>query len=184
MYRTVVEESPKNMAIMDVFSRLVQERIIFIDDVIDSDLANGVIAQMLYLDSKSTEPINVYINSPGGNVYDGLAIYDVSKLLKSRVNTVCIGLAASMGALLMLMGKERSATKHSRIMFHSPSNQITGKIEEIKIDYEQTVEVKEEMYKIIKDNTNIQEDIEELFKFDTWYNSQKALESGILTKIL
>ena len=125
--RTIVEERQKNVAVMDVFSRLIQERIIFIDDVIDDDLANGVIAQLLHLDSlDKKKPINIYINTPGGGVYSGLAIYDIAKLISAPIRTVCIGMAASMGVPLMLMGTERCATKHSRIMIHQPMGGTGG----------------------------------------------------------
>lgn len=181
--RTIVEERAKNIVVMDVFSKLVQERIIFIDEPINSELANGVIAQMLYLDSISKEPINVYINTPGGSVYDGLAIYDVSKLIKSPIKTVCIGLAASMGAVLMLMGSERGATKHSRIMLHQPSSAAIGTSDEIQIVHEELQKLKAEIYQIVEENTKLT-NVEQLFKLDTWYTASEALECGLLTKIL
>jgi ATP-dependent Clp protease protease subunit len=181
--RTIVEEKPGNIAIMDVFSKLAQERIIFIDSHIDEELANGVIAQMLYLDSLSNDPISLYINSPGGSVYDGLAIYDVAEIIKSPVNTVCIGMAASMGAILMLIGKERSITKHARIMLHQPSGGAIGTVEDIKISYEQIEKLKKEMYEIVESKTSIT-NAEELFRNDVWYTAKEALEKGLVTKIL
>lgn len=181
--RTIVEERAKNVAIMDVFSKLVQERIIFIDDVIDNELADGVIAQMLYLDSINNEPISIYINTPGGSVYDGLAIYDVAQLIESPIKTVCIGMAASMGAILMLMGAERCATKHSRIMLHQPSNIACGTADEIQIVHEEIQKIKHELYDIVENKTNLM-DVEQLFKLDTWYTAEEALKCGLLTKIL
>ena len=181
--RTIVEERPKNVAIMDVFSKLIQERIIFIDDAIDDELANGVIAQMMYLDSINHKEISIYINTPGGNVLSGLAIFDVAKLIQSPIKTICIGMAASMGAILMLMGQERAATKHSRIMIHQPSGWATGTVDEMKISYEEAEKLKLELFEIVREYTNIQH-MDEVFKLDTWYTAKEALECGLLTKIL
>ena len=181
--RTIVEERPRNVVVMDVFSKLVQERIIFIDNVIDDELANGVIAQMLYLDSVNNNTINVYINSPGGSVYAGLGIYDTSKLIKSPIRTVCVGMAASMGAVLMLMGKERCATKHSRIMLHQPSGGAIGTADDIAITHEEIQKLKKELYEIVESNSNLT-NIEQLFKLDTWFTASEALEAGLITKIL
>ena len=191
-YRTIVEENPKNIAVIDVFSKLIQNRIIFIDDVIDSDLANGVIAQMLYLDSLVSEDdsyekklINVYINTPGGSVYDGLAIYDTSKLLKSPIKTVCMGCTASMGAILLLMGKERHGLKHSRVMEHQPIGGVSGQASDIRITSKEIDKLETELYQIISDVTG--KDIEQVRKDcdrDYWMTSEEALEYGFLTKIL
>lgn len=182
--RTIVEESAKNVAVMDVFSKLVQERIIFIDDVIDDDLANGVIAQMLYLSALDKDKlINIYINSPGGILTSGLAIYDVAKLIKTPIRTVCIGQAASMGAILMLMGKERCGLKHSRFMLHQPSGRAFGKYEDIKIDFEEITILRQNLYNILKEHTSIP-DIEEHLKLDRWFSSKTALEFGLITEIL
>jgi ATP-dependent Clp protease protease subunit len=181
--RTIVEERSKNVVVMDVFSKLVQERIIFIDEPIDDELANGVIAQMLYLDSVSHDGIDIYINTPGGSVYNGLAIYDVAQLIKSPIKTICVGMAASMGAILMLMGTERCATKHSRIMLHQPSAAAIGTADDISITHEQIQKVKKEMYDIIEEKTSLI-DVETLFKNDVWYTAIEALECGLLTKVL
>lgn len=181
--RTIVEERNKNLVVMDVFSKLIQDRIIFIDDIITPDLANGVIAQLLYLESISKEQIDIYINTPGGSVYDGLAIYDVARLLKSPIRTIGLGLVASMGAVLMLMGSQREATKHTRIMFHQPSGRADGTVEDIKISYEQIELLKQDMYKIVEEGTRLK-DVQQLFKLDSWFNTSEALAAGILTKIL
>lgn len=181
--RTIVEERPKNIVVMDVFSKLVQERIIFIDEVIDAELANGVIAQMIYLDSINSEKISIYINTPGGSVTDGLAIYDVALLLKSPIETICIGMAASMGAILMLMGSERCATKHARIMLHQPSGGAIGSADDIKITHEEIQKYKKELYEIIEEKTSLR-DSEQLFRLDTWFNAEEALACGLITKIL
>jgi ATP-dependent Clp protease protease subunit len=181
--RTIVEERQKNIAIMDVFSKLAQERIIFIDSVIESDLANGVIAQLLYLDSiDNKKPINIYINTPGGDILDSLAIYDVATRLKSPIRTTCVGKAASMGAVLMLMGEERVGLAHSRIMIHEAAGYLQGKTKDVAVQFGLQTELQEEVYDIIKSKTNITD--MNIFKVDTWYNAPKALEIGFLTKIL
>jgi ATP-dependent Clp protease protease subunit len=181
--RTIVEERGKSIVVMDVFSKLVQERIIFIDEPIDDELANGVIAQLLYLDSVNQQPIDIYINTPGGSVYSGLAIYDVAHLIKSPIKTICVGMAASMGAILMLMGTERHATKHSRIMLHQPSGEAVGTADDISITHEQIQKVKKEMYDIVEEKTSLM-NVEALFKNDVWYTAAEALECGLLTKVL
>lgn len=181
--RTIVEERGKNIVIMDVFSKLVQERIIFIDDVINDELANGVIAQLLYLDSVGNERIDVYINTPGGGVLAGLAIYDVAHLIKSPIRTICIGSAASMGAVLMLMGAERWGTRHSRIMFHQPSGGAIGTADDIQITHEEIQKLKKELNTIIEEKTSLTNAVE-LFRNDVWYTASEALENQILTKVL
>lgn len=184
--RTIVEERPRNVAVMDVFSKLVQSRIIFIDDEIDSELANGVIAQMLYLDSlDQKKPINIYINTPGGHVYDGLAIYDISKIIKSPIRTVGMGLVASMGAILMLMGEERCATEHCEFMIHQPMGGVQGQASDIEITAREIKKVKDRLYKIIADKTGqsiekIQLDADR----DYWMDSNEALAYGLITKVL
>ena len=183
MYRTVVENSTKNMVIMDVFSKLVQSRILFIDDVIDEELANGIIAQMLYLDSINKDPISVYINSPGGSIMAGMAIYDVSKIIKSPINTICIGMAASMAAILMLMGKERSGLRHSRIMLHEASGYMEGKTKDVEVRFNLQKELQAELLDVVQEKTTLT-NLEEMFKLDKWFRADEALECGILTKIL
>lgn len=182
--RTIVEERSKNIVVMDVFSKLIQERVIFIDDVIDDDLANGVVAQMLYLNSlDKTLPIDVYINSPGGCIISGMAIYDVSKVIESPIRTICVGMAASMAAVLMLMGKERCALKHSRIMLHEAATLMKGKTKDIEVDYILLKELQKEIFEVIKEKTTIK-DIENTFKLDTWYKAKEAKEVGLIHTIL
>ena len=181
--RTIVEERPENIAVMDVFSKLIQERIIFIDDAITDELANGVIAQMFYLDSISHDEINVYINSPGGTIYQGLAIYDVSKLLKSPIRTVGMGCVASMAAVLMLMGKERCGLKNTRFMLHQPAGAHIGTTEDGRRSLQEMEELESILYSIIGDNTTIP-DVKNTLMFDTWMNSEKALEYNLINKIL
>lgn len=182
--RTIVDERSKNVAVMDVFSKLIQDRIIFIDDEIDSDLANGVIAQMLYLNSiDKKSPIHIYINSPGGSIIDGLAIYDISKIIEAPIRTICIGMAASMAAVLMLIGNERCALTHSRLMLHEPSSGAIGKVSDMKIQFKLTEDLQKVLYDIIKEKTTF-ENIEQLFQKDIWLNSEDALKYNLITKIL
>jgi ATP-dependent Clp protease protease subunit len=181
--RTIVEESPDNIAVMDVFSRLIQDRIIFIDDAIDDDLSNGVIAQLLYLDSLNNETINVYINSPGGSVSSGLAIYDVAKLIKSPIKTICIGTAGSMAAILMLIGQERCGLKHSKFMLHQPSGGVGGAAEDIRIVAKEITSIENSLYTIIKEHTTFK-DVKNLFNRDYWLNSEEAFKFNLITKIL
>lgn len=184
MSRTIVEKNPENIAIIDVFSRLIQDRIIFIGEPIDDELANEVIAQMLYLDSKnSKEPINIYINTPGGHVSSGLAIYDVSNLIKAPIITTALGMCASMGVILLLMGNKRYATKHTRLMAHQPSGGAIGTASEIGITYDEIQKYKKDLYNIIESKTNITNS-EELFRQDYWMSAEEALEKGFITKIL
>ena len=184
MLRSIVEERSQNLVVMDVFSKLIQDRIIFIDDIIDSELANNVIAQLLILNSLSkTETINIYINSPGGSCTDGLAIYDIAKVIQAPIRTTCVGTAASMAAVLMFMGKERCALKHSRMMFHEVSGGFDGKTKDMEIYFKVMKEVQSELFDIISENSQITNP-EELFKLDTWYTASAAKELGIIDTIL
>lgn len=171
---------------MDVFSKLVQERIIFIDDVIDDDLANGVIAQMLYLDSiDPKKQINIYINTPGGNVYAGLAIYDIAEKITAPIRTVTMGKCCSMGVPLMLMGSERCATKRARFMIHQISSGAWGQLSDMKIDLKEAEDLEKSLYTIISDRTGKSyEQIKIDCDRDNWLSAEEALDYGIITKIL
>lgn len=179
----VIEERVGNLITVDIYSKMVENRVIFINEDVDDYMAGQIIAQLLYLDSLNNEEISVYVNTNGGRISSGLAIYDVSKLIKSPIKTVALGMAASMGAILLLMGDTRCALKHTRIMLHQPSGGAVGTLQEIKITHEVIEDYKNDLYKIILEKTKIKNP-EELFKFDTWYSSQKALDEGIITKIL
>ena len=179
----ILEKSSQYLSPIDVFSKLSQNRILFISGEITEDLASCIIAQMLYLDSVNTKDIMVYINSIGGSVDDGLAIYDTANLLKSTVNTTVIGKACSMGALLTLMGKKRFILKSSKIMFHQPSGLFGGNAAEFAIYNEQLAKAKDYMFEIVKEKTLITNPID-AYTYDKWYNAQEALESGIITNIL
>ena len=185
MVKTIIEEDSTGgrLVEMSIYSKLLQSRVIFINGPIDDDLANGVVAQLLYLDSIDNSLINVYINSPGGYVNQGFAIYDISKKLKSPIRTVCIGEAASMGALLMLMGQQRCGTKHSQIMVHQVSGGAIGTLTDMKISVDQARRLQDNINEIIKENTLIK-DPESFLMYDKWLSSEEALDLGILTEIL
>ena len=180
---TILEDRGKNLVGLDPISKLFSERIIFIDKVIDDEVANDIISQMLYLDHLNNDEITIYINTPGGGVYAGLAIYDVGERLKSPIRTIGIGCAASMGGILMLMGKRRSALPHTRIMYHQPMGGAFGQASDMVITIEEIQKVKIELYNIIKEKTLIK-DPEIIFDRDKWYTVKEALEVGILTEEL
>lgn len=181
--RNVVEERSKNVVIMDVFSKLAQERILFIDDVIDHDLANGIISQLMYLDSINNNEISIYINSPGGTVYDGLAILDVMDLVKSPIKTVCTGSAMSMAAIILLYGDTRVSTKRSTIMLHQMSTLVRGRLSDISIDYKEAKRLENILYEVIKEKTNIQ-DIDHKLLTDWYISPKEAKELGIIDTVL
>src|SRR6186713_3269313 len=141
----IIEERPMNVAVMDVYSRLMMDRIIFLGYPINDEVANIITAQLLFLDSTDrTRDINMYINSPGGSVYAGLGIYDTMQFVSPDVSTICTGMAASMGAILMCAGVtgKRSALKHARIMLHQPSGAIGGQATDIEITAREIKKVK------------------------------------------
>ncbi len=147
----IIEERPLNVASMDVFSRLMMDRIIFLGEPIDDYVANIVTAQLLFLDSTDrSRDIQMYINSPGGSVYAGLGIYDTMQFVSPDVSTICTGIAASMGAILMCAGVngKRSALKHSRIMLHQPSGAIGGQASDIAITAREIKKIKQELYSL------------------------------------
>ena len=152
---TILEERQLNVTQMDVFSRLMMERIIFLGTGIDADVANIVNAQMLYLSSLSDEDITLNINSPGGEVYSGLAIIDTMNFINNDIQTVCMGMAASMGAVILSAGKKgkRGALKHSRVMIHQPLGGARGQASDILIEAEQIKIVKDELCKMLADNS-------------------------------
>lgn len=181
--RTIVEERSKNIVIMDVFSKLAQNRIIFIDGDIDSELANGVISQLIYLDSLNNDEITIYINSYGGSVYDGLGIIDVMDKIKSPIKTVSLSKSMSMGALILACGDTRYATKRSTIMLHQPSGGAIGTFAEIETSYKEIERLKNIMYDIIREKTDIS-DPEEAFSRDIYYSAEMAKDLKIIDEIL
>ena len=171
----------------DIFSKLLKERIVLLNGEIDDNLSNSIIAQLLYLDSISNEDISLYINSPGGSVTAGLAIYDTINFLESDVSTICIGMAASMGALLLSSGKKgkRFSLPNSEIMIHQPLGGVQGQATEIKIVAEQILKTKEKINKILSINTKKKiEEIEKDTERDHFLDANEAIEYGLIDKIL
>ena len=184
----VLEERKLNVAQMDVFSRLMMDRIIFLGTEIDDYVANIIQAQLLFLDNTEPgKPIDLYINSPGGSVHAGLGIYDTMQIIKSPVRTTCTGMAASMAAVLLVAGEsgERSALKHSRVMIHQPMGGMRGQAADMEINYKQIVLLKNELYQIIADHSgNPFDKIEKDSDRDFWMTSTEALDYGMIDKIL
>lgn len=184
----VLEERKLNVAQMDVFSRLMMDRIIFLGTEIDDYVTNIIQAQLLFLDNTDPgKPIDIYINSPGGSVYAGLGIYDTMQIIKSPVRTTCTGMAASMAAVLLVAGEsgERSALKHSRVMIHQPMGGMRGQAADMEINYKQIVLLKNELYQIIADHSgNPFDKIEKDSDRDFWMTSTEALDYGMIDKIL
>jgi ATP-dependent Clp protease protease subunit len=152
MTRAVIEERPTNFREIDVFSRLIMDRIIFLGMQVDDNIANVITAQLLFLQSvDAKKDISLYINSPGGSVYAGLGIYDTMHYISPDVGTICTGLAASMGAVLLAGGaeKKRSALPHARIMIHQPMSGMQGQASDMEISLKQTLSVKEDLYNIL-----------------------------------
>ena len=158
---SILEERQLNVTQMDVFSRLMMDRIIFLGDQIDSYTANVVQAQLLYLESANPgKDISIYLNSPGGSVYDGLGIYDTMQFISSDVSTICTGLAASMASVLLVSGAKgkRYALKHSRVMIHQPLGQAHGQASDIEITAREILKLKQELYTIIADHSGEEAD--------------------------
>ena len=185
---TIIEERQLNVASMDVFSRLMMDRIIFLGLPIDDYVANIIQAQLLYLDS--TDPgkdIQLYFNTPGGSVYAGLGIYDTMQYISADIATICTGMAASMGAVLLTAGKKgkRSALKHSRIMIHQPMGGAEGVASDIEITVREIVKLKRELYEIIALHSgNSVEKVEKDSDRDYWMTSQEAKDYGMIDEIL
>ncbi len=185
---TIIEERQLNVAQMDVFSRLMMDRIIFMGTAIDDYTANVIQAQLLYLDSAdSGKDISIYINSPGGSVYAGYGIYDTMQFISSDVSTICTGIAASMAAVLLVAGQKekRFALKHSRVMIHQPLGGAQGQASDIEITAREIAKVKQELYKIISDHSGKPiEDIARDADRDYWMTSAEAKEYGMIDEIL
>ncbi|MBN2522016.1 MAG: ATP-dependent Clp endopeptidase proteolytic subunit ClpP [Bacteroidales bacterium] len=185
---TIIEERQLNVASMDVFSRLMMDRIIFLGLPIDDYVANVIQAQLLYLDS--TDPgkdIQIYFNSPGGAVHAGLGVYDTMQYISSDIATICTGMAASMAAVLLCAGHKgkRSALKHSRVMIHQPMGGAQGQASDIEITAREILKLRTELYKIIADHTG--KDIKKVEKDsdrDYWMTAKEALEYGMVDEVL
>lgn len=184
----IIEERQLNVAQMDVFSRLMMDRIIFLGTAIDDHVANIIQAQLLFLSSvDSGKDISIYLNSPGGSVYAGLGIYDTMQFIKPDVATICTGMAASMGAVLMVSGTKgkRSALPHSRIMIHQPLGGAQGQASDIEITAREILKLKDELYQIISKHSG--QSIKKIAKDsdrDYWMKADEALAYGMIDEIL
>ena len=185
---TILEERQLNVTQMDVFSRLMMERIIFLGTAVDDYSANVIQAQLLYLDSSDPgKDVSIYINSPGGSVYAGLGIYDTMQYISSDVSTICTGIAASMAAVLLVAGakNKRYALKHSRIMIHQPMGGVQGQASDIEITAREILKLKNDLYSIISDHSG--QPFDKILKDsdrDYWMTSQEAAEYGMIDKVL
>ncbi|HBK28335.1 MAG TPA: ATP-dependent Clp endopeptidase proteolytic subunit ClpP [Parabacteroides sp.] len=185
---TIIEERQLNVAQMDVFSRLMMDRIIFLGTQIDDYTANVIQAQLLYLDSSDPgKDISIYINSPGGSVYAGYGIYDTMQFIGSGVSTICTGMAASMASVLLVAGTKgkRFALRHSRVMIHQPLGGAQGQASDIEIAAREILKVKKELYTIISEHSG--KPFDEVMKDsdrDYWMTSQEAKEYGMIDEIL
>lgn len=185
---TILEERQLNVSQMDVFSRLMMDRIIFLGSEIDDYVANVIQAQLLFLDTSDTgKDISIYINSPGGSVQAGLGIYDTMQIINSNVATICTGMAASMAAVLLVAGEKgkRSALKHSRVMIHQPMGGMRGQASDMEINYKQIMILRDELYQIISEHSG--QSFEKIMKDsdrDYWMTSAEALDYGMIDRIL
>ncbi len=185
---TIMEERKLNVTQLDVFSRLMMDRIIFLGTQVDDYAANVIQAQLLYLDSSDPgKDISLYINSPGGSVYAGLGIYDTMQYIQSDVSTICTGMAASMAAVLLVAGvkDKRFALKHSRVMIHQPMGGIQGQASDIEITSREILKLKKELYTIISDHSGQPYDkVYADSDRDYWMTAQEAHEYGMIDKVL
>ncbi len=185
---TIIEERPMNVAQMDVFSRLMMDRIIFLGTGINDYTANVIQAQLLFLDSSDPgKDISIYINSPGGSVYAGYGIYDTMQYISCDVSTICTGMAASMASVLLVAGKKgkRFALPHSRVMIHQPLGGMQGQASDLEIAAREILKVKKELYTILSDHSGQPfEVIERDSDRDYWMTAEEALAYGMVDKIL
>lgn len=188
MTPNVVEERQMRATVIDVFSRLMADRIIFLGTAVDDYVANVITAQLLFLESTDVKrDIIMYINSPGGSVYAGLGIYDTMQYVNPNVVTICTGLAASMGAVLLAAGtvKKRSALPHARIMIHQPSSGIQGTSKDMEISLKQTIEIRQDLYNILATHCNQTFDkIEKDSDRDYWMRAKEAKDYGLIDEVL
>ncbi len=188
MTPNIIEERPMNVAVMDVYSRLMMDRIIFLGYGINDEVANIVTAQLLFLDSTDrTRDINMYINSPGGGVYAGLGMYDTMQYVTPDVATICIGMAASMACVLLGAGTKgkRAALKHARIMMHQPSGAIGGQASDIEITVNEIRKIRTDLYNVVNHHTGKPiEQIEKDFNRDKWMTAAEGKEYGLVDEVL
>ena len=183
----ILEERQLNVATFDVFSRLMYDRIVYFTGVVNDDTCNTAVAQLLYLASVDERDISMYINSPGGSVVDGLGLVDTMDYISCDVSTLCIGMAASMGSVLLSNGAKgkRFVLPHSRVMIHQVSSSQSGTLADLEIEIEQTRRCKNDVYKILADNTGKSfEEMEALCDRNNWFIGQEAVDLGIADKVL
>ena len=187
MTSIVVDERRRSYREIDVFSRLIMDRIIFLGTEVNSEVSNIIVAQLLFLESLDKEaPISIYINSPGGEIYSGMSIYDTMQFISPQIVTVCTGLGASMAAVLLAGGTKgkRYALKHSKIMIHQPSGGTKGRASDMEVSLRQLIGVKKELYEILAECTGKTiEQIEKDSSMDYWMTSQEAKEYGLIDDI-
>lgn len=185
---TIIEERQLNVASMDVFSRLMMDRIIFLGVPINDHVANIIQAQLLFLESSdSTKDIQIYLNSPGGSVYAGLGIYDTMQYISPDVATICTGMAASMGAVLMCAGEKgkRTALKHARVMIHQPMGGAQGQASDIEITAREIMKLKNELYEIIANHSGqTAKKVEKDSDRDYWMTAEEAKKYGMIDEVL
>ena len=185
---TVIEQDGRVERAYDIYSRLLKERIIFLGTDVNSQSANVVVAQLLFLQNEDPKkPIHIYINSPGGSVYDGMAIYDTMQHVKNEVHTIGIGLQASMGAFLLSSGTKgkRFLLPHAKVMIHQPSAGTRGKVSDMEIDLKESLKTRELLNKILAENTGqklskIEKDVDR----DYWMSAEEAVNYGIADKVI
>lgn len=184
---SVIEKTKNGERVYDIYSRLLKDRIIFIGGEINDDVANTIIGQLLFLDSKSNDDISLYINSPGGSISAGMAIYDTMNFIKSDVSTICVGMAASMASVLLASGtkKKRFILPNSEVMIHQPLGGVSGQATEIKIVADRILYLRNKLNKILSEKTGqdikiIEQDTER----DHYLSAEEALKYGLVDKIL
>jgi len=184
----VIEQTSRGERAFDIYSRLLNERIIFLGTPIDDQIANLIVAQLLHLESEDPDKdISIYINSPGGSVYSGLAIYDTMQYLRAPVSTICIGMAASMAAVLLAAGAKgkRYALPHARIMMHQPSSGMGGSASDIKIQAQQSLHIKQVLLELISQHTG--QELEQVIADadrDRWFTADQALDYGFIDQVI
>lgn len=184
---SVIEKEINGERSYDIYSRLLKDRIIILNGEIDDNTANSIVAQLLYLDSQNHEDINLYINSPGGSITSGMAIYDTMNFIKSSVSTICIGMAASMAAFLLSSGEKgkRFALPNSEVMIHQPLGGAQGQATEIKIAAERILKLKDKLNRILANNTNQDiKKIEQDTERDNFMSAKEAKNYGLIDKII
>jgi ATP-dependent Clp protease protease subunit len=184
----VVEQTSRGERAYDIYSRLLKDRIVFLGSAIDDNVANLIVAQMLFLESEDPKKdINLYINSPGGSVYAGMAIYDTMQYIKCDVATTCVGMAASMGAVLLTAGTKgkRNSLPHSRVMIHQPLGGVQGQASDIEIEAAEILRLKRELSSILADHAG--RDIEEIIRDsdrNKWMTADEAKEYGLIDRVM